>query len=395
MVGRLNHPSSLKSSQTLNLHQVAVPWSVSRKPWCFQQILVFPRFRNRLLGSLRCASTLRPHRQKEIGKPPLKESEKDEKYWEDKKIIALATAEQYDLQRLSKGLQEKYGLDVAAALRSKPSNWAPGVLHIQITTEKQSLKPNAPSFTQAFPEGSVKDFFFFEEGVIVGWGITPADQMSLLREIAPYSINPYNQHFSEHMYFEYTQDSVPDIDLDNDIVTVSGPNATAEKLAFSYGMARSVKLDSIEERMHDLISIIGTRVPHYLETGERHPKLKDHKNCSIQMARLLTFRYLLNIESNLLEQPEYLWEVPEHERLFDRMERALDVKHRVAMANRKLDIAQSNLEVLMKDLQEKKVFRIEVIIALLILIEIFFHLLDKSQTWQHFTWEAFLHSIFG
>jgi hypothetical protein len=48
-------------------------------------------------------------------------------------IIALATAEQYDLQRLSKGLQEKYGLDVAAALRSKPSNWAPGVLHIQVS----------------------------------------------------------------------------------------------------------------------------------------------------------------------------------------------------------------------------------------------------------------------
>jgi hypothetical protein len=42
-----------------------------------------------------------------------------------------------------------------------------------------------------------------------------------------------------------------------------------------------------------------------------------------------------------------------------------------------------------------QVFRIEVIIALLILIEIFFHLLDKSQTWQHFTWEAFFHSIFG
>jgi hypothetical protein len=40
------------------------------------------------------------------------------------------------------------------------------------------------------------------------------------------------------MYFEYTQSGVPDIDLDNDIVTVSGPNATAEKLAFSYGMAR-------------------------------------------------------------------------------------------------------------------------------------------------------------
>jgi uncharacterized Rmd1/YagE family protein len=65
-----------------------------------------------------------------------------------------------------------------------------------------------------------------------------------------------------------------------------------------------------------------------VDTLERHPKLKDYKHCCIQMARLLAFRYLLNIGSNLLEQPEYLWEVPEHERLFDRMERALDVKQR-------------------------------------------------------------------
>jgi uncharacterized Rmd1/YagE family protein len=65
-----------------------------------------------------------------------------------------------------------------------------------------------------------------------------ADQVSLLQEVALYSVNPYTQHFSEHMYFEYIQSGVPDIDLDNDVVTVSGPQAIAEKLAFSHGMAR-------------------------------------------------------------------------------------------------------------------------------------------------------------
>ena len=65
------------------------------------------------------------------------------------------------------------------------------------------------------------------------------------------------------------------------------------------------------------------------------------------------------------------------------------------MANRKLDIAYGNLEVVMRDIHEKKVFRIEIIIALLITIEIVFHLLDKSKWWQQFTWEALWRGIFG
>lgn len=67
----------------------------------------------------------------------------------------------------------------------------------------------------------------------------------------------------------------------------------------------------------------------------------------------------------------------------------------VSLANRKLDIAYGNLEVLMRDIHEKKVFRIEIIIALLITIEIVFHLLDKSKAWQEFTWEALWRSIVG
>lgn len=68
---------------------------------------------------------------------------------------------------------------------------------------------------------------------------------------------------------------------------------------------------------------------------------------------------------------------------------------RVALANRKLDIAYGNLEVVMRDIHEKKVFRIEIIIALLITIEIVFNLLEKSKWWQGFTWEGLWRSIVG
>lgn len=46
------------------------------------------------------------------------------------------------------------------------------------------------------------------------------------------------------------------------------------------------------------------------------------------MAQILYFRHMLNIESKVLEPPEYLWEAPEHEKLFEKMEKALEVKQR-------------------------------------------------------------------
>jgi hypothetical protein len=69
----------------LNPYAIAAPKFSSRKPL---QFLIAPKFEGYLLRRLRHASTLRPHRQKEIGKPPSKasEPEKDDKYWEDKKV---------------------------------------------------------------------------------------------------------------------------------------------------------------------------------------------------------------------------------------------------------------------------------------------------------------------
>lgn len=44
-------------------------------------------------------------------------------------------------------------------------------IHEQISSAAQSDKPGAPAFTQAGSE-EVKDYFIFEEGVVVGWAIT-------------------------------------------------------------------------------------------------------------------------------------------------------------------------------------------------------------------------------
>jgi uncharacterized Rmd1/YagE family protein len=320
-----------------------------------------------------------------------KEKRREKKIDATRRILAISSAEKYDIAAFSNWLQTRAGVDPKKRL-ARPRHWSPGVLHLHISSAAQSDKPDAPAFTQAGSE-EVKDYFIFEEGVVVGWAITEDDAASLLAELKPFQLKPYGRTYSEHIHFEY--DPSPDVDIVNDVVTVSSATEFNEKLALSHGIARSVKCDAIEDAMQKTITMIGARVPDYLNKGDLPPELSDHNQCSKQMAQVLYFRYLLNIESKVLEPPEYLWEAPEHEKLFEKMEKALEVKQRVSLANRKLDIAYGNLEVLMRDIHEKKVFRIEIIIALLITIEIVFHLLDKSKWWQGFTWEGLWRSVIG
>lgn len=62
------------------------------------------------------------------------------------------------------------------------------------------------------------------------------DAASLLAELKPFQVKPYGRNYNEHIHFEY--DPSPDVDIVNDLVTVSSATEFNEKLALSHGIAR-------------------------------------------------------------------------------------------------------------------------------------------------------------
>ena len=62
------------------------------------------------------------------------------------------------------------------------------------------------------------------------------DAASLLAELKPFQVKPYGRTYNEHIHFDY--DPSPDVDIVNDLVTISSATEINEKLALSHGIAR-------------------------------------------------------------------------------------------------------------------------------------------------------------
>jgi uncharacterized Rmd1/YagE family protein len=131
-----------------------------------------------------------------------------------------------------------------------------------------------------------------------------------------------------------------------------------EKLAFSHGIAKSVKLDALEHVIEDTVNEIGqevstaafhrpvfselTRIPPQIPAfflqGGRKPFMDTKYNTpeiNKKIGKIMKLRWDLNVRTDLGETPEYLWEEePKHERLYSQMEKALDIRGRMAALNK-------------------------------------------------------------
>lgn len=78
----------------------------------------------------------------------------------------------------------------------------------------------------------------------------------------------------------------------------------------------------------------------------------------------------------LSDKPEILWERPELERLYTRLEIEYELRERHSALDRKLDLISRTAQTLLELLQNKRSLRVEWYIVALILIEIFLTLFD-------------------
>ena len=71
------------------------------------------------------------------------------------------------------------------------------------------------------------------------------------------------------------------------------------------------------------------------------------------------------------EKPDVLWDRPDLERLYARLEDEYELKERAATLHRKLDVIGDTAQALTDLIDTERVLRLELIIVLLIVFEIF------------------------
>jgi uncharacterized Rmd1/YagE family protein len=264
------------------------------------------------------------------------------------RCVSFCTAKSYYLNELANYFKSK-------KLRTKLTR---NVLHVSSYKEKI-------------------DIFFFAHGCLVSWNLKQKDEQRLLYEIKPFSTEPLQRIESDYFSFVYGDETSLETHerFNLDIITLESDNVQI-KLAISYGLAESIKLEYYEELIKNTIKK-NSRLPEELA---RTGKISlSRKAISQRMGEIFIEMSSVNLNSDYLDVPEYFWRYPNLENYYAMTEQFLDITRRVTALNQRLDVLHQFFDMLTGQLQFQHSTMLEIIIILLILIEIIISLIQWSK----------------
>jgi uncharacterized Rmd1/YagE family protein len=247
------------------------------------------------------------------------------------RVTAYCTAESYDLKNLYKHLKRN-------ALCSKVSMYFGECLYASMT-----FKAEPPRY----------DCFFYEYGVVVCWGMDEEQESIVLKLLGSYEHAPNRPSDVEIELFKYGITDNPFII--NDVIYLNSENYFT-KLVISIAIAQSVKLDFFE----NLVDTTIDAVKEFPEKMEKEGKVSETRTEILKIiGKLHRLRFDLNLGSNILDEPELLWDYPAFSSLYETCKRYLEIKPRAELLNRRCDLIHGILEILSEHVTTSNSERLE------------------------------------
>jgi uncharacterized Rmd1/YagE family protein len=155
---------------------------------------------------------------------------------------------------------------------------------------------------------------------------------------------------------------------------ISVQEANAERLqVIAEILAKSVVLAHYEEAVADVFEMIEPLAEELKATGKTVRKSRELLR---QIGDTLLIQHRMVGRVEVSEKPELLWERPDLERLYLRMEDEFEIGDRHLAIERKLTLISDTNETLLEMLQTRQFLRVEWYIVILIVIEIVIYLYD-------------------
>ncbi len=207
------------------------------------------------------------------------------------------------------------------------------------------------------------DIFIFPFGIVIFWNCSTDQTKGLLEEIGSFENDPHEKAFQDDFTFS-PHNSASRLHEDHIYLT---SDDTLEKLAYSHGIAQSLKLSELENYAQQNIDKT-THIPRNIaKTGQSGMARRE-----IAMLRgtLFIVETDINLTFELLDTPEFFWEYPEAEPFYTITTKYLDVVSRIEILNKKVSIIRDLLDILANEQNHKHSNFLEWIIIYLIAIEI-------------------------
>ncbi|MBI2706751.1 MAG: RMD1 family protein [Proteobacteria bacterium] len=248
------------------------------------------------------------------------------------RCLALSTAETYDLQGLALALDEVEFINFYTdALHAAYKEW---------------------------------DIFIFRYGCTVLWNVPIEEETQFLNLLQKFSQNSINPVFEE---FDYCFATKPRFFQDK--ITLAKTRSHAlQMLAVSYGLSQAIKLTAFEAGIDNTIEMT-KNIPQ--ELARRGKISLSRKEISRRIGELFIERNSVNLHSDILDAPVFIWDHPEYESLYTMTINDLELHARTAVLNRRLDIVKELFEMMRDELNNRHSTMLESIIVILIMMEVF------------------------
>lgn len=202
-------------------------------------------------------------------------------------------------------------------------------------------------------------------GVVFFWNIAERQQKQFLRELAPFirakkEYYPYKEKVRIIIKEEEHTDHVS-----SQKIYLSTLDINRIKI-ISYVVSQSVALERYEDDIETHLAELENVIENLKSAGRA---LLKERELLKQVGRVLSVKQNAVSHLSLFDKPEEVWESPELESLYNKMNVEFDLQVRFSVLDKKIDFLSENSRMLMEFMAEKKNAFLELIIIALILIE--------------------------
>jgi uncharacterized Rmd1/YagE family protein len=204
----------------------------------------------------------------------------------------------------------------------------------------------------------------FRYGAVVFFDGAAADQGQFLGELAPLVEDAYDRPETEEISISISADKREGVEGGS----VSLRNASVERLqVVAAALAKSVALAQYES---DVAADFDRIEPFAVELEQRGRGGRDMRLLLRHIGRGLLNEHKMVARVEVSDRPELLWDHPELEQLYLRLEDEFELQERTEILDRKLGLISRTVETILDLLQRERSTRVEWYIVILIVLEI-------------------------
>ncbi|MCB9991971.1 MAG: RMD1 family protein [Rhodospirillales bacterium] len=215
----------------------------------------------------------------------------------------------------------------------------------------------------------------FRYGVAVLMGLNPIEETTFLNTLQDFIIDPYSEPEVEESAIRVDPNQAEGVE--NDYIRLKTWDIAQLQMVADI-FAKSAVLSFYEERMADTfdrIDLVAAELQTGKISGRRTRDLLRHIGMTLSIQRKMVGQVEID------EKPEILWENPELERLFLRLEDEYELSERHEALKQKLDLVYKTAETMLGLQSNKRTLHVEWYIVILIVIEIIITLGEKFLHW--------------